>query len=101
VKRGDFCMSPLQCRVLSMLAAQGGEDGISATQLAALAGTSRAVFYVMAQRLRLKRWVRRYTIVVRGAGRRDAPLTHTMYAITASGRKARERYAFELGVWPP
>lgn len=99
--RGHFTMSPLQCRVLSLLAAHGGRDGISCTRLAHLAKVSRPVLYVLVRRLAARRWAKRSTIILRGPGRRDAPETHVLYAITAAGAKARARYAFELGVWPP
>lgn len=98
--RDHFAMSPLQCRVLSVLAAHGGTDGISCTRLAQMAGISRPVLYVLVRRLAARRWAKRSTITLRGPGRRDTPETHVLYAITAAGLKARERYAAELHLNP-
>lgn len=95
-----FTMSPLQCRVLSIMAAHGGDAGISCTRLAKLARISRPVLYVLVRRLAAMRWAKRHTLVLRGPGRRDAPITQVLYAVTAAGLKARERFATELHLNP-
>lgn len=95
-----FTMSPLQCRVISLLASHGGGDGISCTQLAKLARISRPVLYVLVRRLAAKRWAKPRRVVLRGPGRRDAPVTQVLYAVTATGLKARERFAAELHLNP-
>lgn len=98
--RPHFIMSPLQCRVLSLLAAHGGSDGISCTRLAKLARISRPVLYVLVRRLAAKRWAKSQRVVMRGPGRRDTPTTHVLYAVTAAGLRARQRYAAELHLNP-
>lgn len=89
----SFTMSPLQCRVLSMLAAVGGPDGMSCTYLAQFTGIHRAVLYVLVARLRARRWVRRSR--VRVPGRNEMQV---LYAITQAGLKARRCYADEVGL---
>lgn len=95
-----FTMSPLQCRVLSILAAHGGDDGIGCTHLAKLTRISRPVLYVLVRRLAARRWAKPHQVVLRGKGRRDAPKTYVLYAVTAAGLKARERFAAQLHLSP-
>jgi hypothetical protein len=92
----SFTMSPLQCRVVSFLAFDGGRKGISCTDLAKIAGIERAVLYVLVRRLATQKWVRRRQARVPGRNEHQV-----LYAVTAAGMKARARYARELGLEAP
>jgi DNA-binding MarR family transcriptional regulator len=89
-------ISPTECRILSDLLRLAGNGGISPTSLATLCGFSRASLYVHLRRLDRRGLVRRRRVRVRGRNERQV-----LYAATAAGRRARERFAFECGVWPP
>lgn len=90
-----FTMSPLQCRVLSLVAEIGGQSGVSCTRLAVFAHISRPVLYVLVRRLAFKKWLRRRRVRVPGGNSMQV-----LYAVTATGLKARERYAAELHLNP-
>jgi DNA-binding PadR family transcriptional regulator len=90
-------MSPLQCRILSLLAGSGGRDGLSYAALSQIAKVDRPTLYVLMRRMAAAKWVKRSTIILRGPGRRDVPETHALYAVTAAGIKARRRFSQELG----
>jgi DNA-binding MarR family transcriptional regulator len=89
-KTNSFTMSPLQCRVLSILSTVG-VDGISCTEIARTTKINRAVLYVLVRRLAAKKWVRRRSTRVPGRNEH-----HVLYAITGAGQQARVRYAREL-----
>ncbi|MDB5730714.1 MAG: hypothetical protein JWQ03_609 [Variovorax sp.] len=90
MKRNTAPISPLQCRVLSLLAVLGEQ---SSTELARVCDMSRATFYVLASRLAGHGYVRRRVAVLRGHNGRQ-----TLYKITVRGGEARKRFAAECGL---
>lgn len=88
-------LSALEAKLLSALTRCADERGASPTDLAARLDLPRPTLYTMLGRFRKDKLVRRTPDPTPEAPQR------VLYAITAKGIKARERFAFEVGVWPP
>lgn len=84
-------LSALEAKLLSDLL-QGGERGMSPTDLAARTDAPRSSVYTMLGRMRGLKWGRRTPDPTPEASQR------VLYAVTAKGRKARERFAREVGL---
>ena len=90
-------LSPMECRILSELEVHGGDAGISGTQLARLAKLCRGTLYVLLGRLAAASPARVRRRRARVPGRNEHQV---LYTITSSGRRARERFAADVGLNP-
>lgn len=85
-------LGALEAKLLSDLL-QGGDRGMSPTELAIVADAPRPSVYAMLGRMRGLKWVSRTPDPTPEASQR------VLYAVTAKGRKARERFAREVGLF--
>lgn len=87
----QLTLAPQQCQVLSAMVRTVSTTGLGYQDLHLFTHLSRPILYNICRRLVARKLARKV----------GKPQTDVRYVITAAGRKARERYAFELGVWPP